>query len=261
MSTRVSATARMMAACQELLTQRLNIPIAAPVELADFSAITSMERVGLSQLHQMLGNDLLTAALGTLAPEPFGRARDLLASADPAGGDEWAAAASVQSELGRAVSEAQAKITHTTREITTGVFAEAGADLGYTASVYPGETASGVELRRAHEVILLRIHDGGAVESDHAGLADATCGDRQRELEEAVAQRGVTLAGRRQWNHGAAVGGDLIVSAGRRKDPSLARAVVLETERAPAQGARLFASPGTGPAARRTRSSRSGGAA
>jgi hypothetical protein len=261
MSTRVSAKARMTAACQELLKQRLNISIAATVELADVGTITSLERVDLSHLHQMMNSDLLTGALGTLAPDPFGRARDLLASTDQTAGNAWAAAASVQSELDRAVSEAQAKITHTVRDITTEVFAEAGADLGYTASIYEGDTMSGVELRRAHEVILLRIHDGGAVESDHAGLVDATCGDRQRELEEAAARRGLALTDRRQRDHGAAQGGDLIVAAAHRRDSSLARATVFDAEQVPVKGARLFDSERTTAATRRTGISQRGGAA
>jgi len=116
-----------------------------------------------------------------------------------------------------------------TRDVTAESFAKAGTDLGYTVSVCQGSEATGIELRHDHEVLLPRIRNGGEIEADHARLVNATCGDRQLELEQAVGRRGVTLTNRRQRYHDASHGGNLITAAARR-DTSLARATVAEVE-------------------------------
>ena len=88
--------------------------------------------------------------------------------------------------------------------------------------------------------MLIRVHDGGEVEFDHAGLFDAACGERQLELEQGAERRGVTLTQRNQHYHGAPGGGALIAAAGASGDPSLARATALAAEpaRSPAGGRR-----------------------
>jgi hypothetical protein len=58
-------------------------------------------------------------------------------------------------------------------------------------------------------------------------LSDATCTDRQLELEQAAARRGIVLTQRNQHYHGAPRGGALIAAAGASGDPSLARATAL----------------------------------
>jgi hypothetical protein len=163
-------------------------------------------------------------------------------------------------ELDSAVAAASSAIAGATRDITAEAFAGAAHELRYTVSMCRGTTATGLELRRANEVVLLRIHDGGAIESDHAGLLDGSCGDRQRELEEAVARRGITLTGRKQRNHGAYHGGELISAAASRGDASLARATVTDAEQVspPARGPRLFSADGAAQAAGRTRLRRGG---
>lgn len=131
-------------------------------------------------------------------------------------------------------------VTVTVRDIIANAFADAGLDLGYTVSVCGAEAATGLELRREHEIVLLRVHDSGEVEFDHAGLSDAACTDRQLKLEQAVARQGVVLTQRIQHDHGTPQGGALIADALATGDPSLARATALTasrpTQRVPARG-------------------------
>lgn len=239
MSNQVTATARMSAICREMLRERLNLPLDASVLLGRFSVVTEMNQVGLSGLQQLVSDQAGSSALETLAPVAVSRARGLLAGAGDSGLSQRELAASVQSCLADALAVAGTRVATETRDITAEIFAAAGADLGYLVSVCRGGTATGLELRQGHEVMLVRIDDGGAVESDHAGLTDATCADRQLELEQEVARRGVTLVNRQQQFHGDHRGGSMILSAAARRDPSLARAVVAiagqPTSRVPAK--------------------------
>jgi hypothetical protein len=266
MSTRVNGSAQMNAACRELLRQQLNIPLDATVELESMSTMLSGGRVEIPALREMLGSQTVSVALGRLAPGAFGHARDLLGAAPSVALGSVRLAESAQMALADAVATASAAIVGAARDVTVDAFSSAGAELGYTVSAWRGSAVTGVVLRRPHEVILLRIHDGGAIESDHAGLADARCGSRQRELELAVQRRGVTLTNRRELEHGQAAGGDLIRLAASRPEPDLARATVAAAEQ-PAERVvtrRLFDSGRAGdavPASRRTRAAQRGGAA
>jgi hypothetical protein len=261
MSTRVTASARISAACRQLVRQRLNIALGSTVELDQASTALASGRVDLPGLQDLIAGEEITGVLATLAPAPLARARDILAGPGLAAANPSALVMSARAELASAVTMASSAIAGATRDITAEAFAEAGTELQYAVSVCRGSTATGVELRRAHEVMLLRIHDGGLVESDHAGLVDGTCGDRQRELEEAVARRGIELAGRKQLNHGAYQGGELISAAAARGDESLARATVTDAGQPPPprRDHRLF-SGGEIEASRRSRRQRGGAA-
>jgi len=230
MSTRVSASAKISAACRDLVNQRLNIKLGTAVDLGQVQSVLDSGRVDLPALQGMVTGEI-RGVLSALAPAPFARARDILAGPGLAAGNPSALMLSARTELASAVTVARSAIAGTTRDVTADAFAEAGRELQYTVSLCRGTSATGLELRRANEVMLLRIHDGGAIESDHAGLVDNNCTDRQRELEEAVARRGVVLTGRKQLNHGTYNGGDLITAAASLGDPSLARATVTDAER------------------------------
>jgi hypothetical protein len=261
MSTRVSAQTRMSAACQQLLRERLNLTAEATVDLANLNAIIQTERIDLPSLQEMVSARPVSATLGTLAPSAFETARSLLTSTEPVA-DPWTLAASAQAGLTSALAAADTAIGHMTRDITTEAFAVTGAELGYEVFVCRGDVATGIELRREHEILLLRVANGGAVDFDHAGLADAACGDSQRELEQGVARRGITLIRREQTDHGRVQGGNLIRAAAARRDPSLARAVILDLQGpvqagAPARRRLALADP---PEVRR-RARRAGGAA
>lgn len=238
MSTQVTGNVRMSAICMDMLRERLNLPLDPDVLLSHFSMLTTAERIELPALTELLSAQVPTGALEVLAPDAFTRARGLLVGTDPGLTTQRALADSVHEALAEAIDTAGAVIAAEIRNVTADVFAAAGADLGYVVSVCAGATVTGLELRRDHELIVLRVHDGGLIESDHAGLADSLCADRQLALEHAATRRGMSLIDRRVSQHGAVTGGSLISAAVATKDPSLARAVVAMKERPPARTSR-----------------------
>ncbi|HXT90811.1 MAG TPA: hypothetical protein VN714_16275 [Trebonia sp.] len=235
MSTRVNQNAQMNAACQELLSERLDLRVGQTLALGQASTTLASARTDLSTMRSLITSSELGGVLGRLAPAQFAGAQAALAMPVTTVTMPTVAAAA-HSALAAAVSVADSVIAGATRDLTVEAFTGAAAELGYTYSTCRGAAVTGVELWRDNELLLLRVHDGGAVESDHAGLADASCGDRQRELEVAVARRGITFTGRKQYNHGAQAGGDLIATAVARRDPSLARATVADAEQARTSG-------------------------
>jgi hypothetical protein len=238
MSTRVLVNTRLTVACQELARQQLRLPADATLDLSGLrTALTAAQRIDLAAISQLVSSAPVHMTLGALAPTAFGTVSQLLARQQP-GTDPQTLATSARTALGTALSEASAAIGAATRDITAQAFTAAGQELGYTVSTCRGDVATGIELRRDHEVVLMRVDDDGAVESDHAGLAGSACGDRQRELEEAAARQGVVITHRDEQHHSSAGGGDLIRTAASRRDPSLARAVALIARPAVASGAR-----------------------
>jgi hypothetical protein len=229
MSTQVSQQARMSAACHELLNERLDLNLSRTLDLGQISTTLASGRMDLSGMRSLAAGNQLGRVLGRLAPAQFAQAQAALA-APVTSVTMPTVAAAARSDLAAAIAAAGSVIAGATRDLTVEVFTGAAAELGYSASTCRGTTVTGIELWRDNELLLLRIHDGGAVESDHAGLADASCGDRQRELEAVVARRGITFTGRKQYNHGAPGGGDLIAAAVARHDSSLARATVADAE-------------------------------
>lgn len=248
MSTQVTQNAVMTAACQELVSHRLNIPTGQPLDLGQLRATLDAGRINLADMRSMAANAQLTGVLGRLAPTPFAKARAALAMpTTPTNAAVVTAAA--HSALAEAVSTAGSLIAGATRDLTVQAFTEAAAELGYTHYTYRGLAATGIELRRDNDLLLLRVHDGGTVESDHMGIEGGACGDRQRELEAAVARRGITFTGRKQYNHGSRAGGDLIAAAARKDPSSLARATVFDAQQRAASphGARLFSGKDAAP--------------
>ena len=236
MSTRVLTNTRLAVACQELARQQLRLPAAATLDLSGLrTALGAVQRIDLPALGQLVSAAPVRMTLGHWRRPPSGPSASCWSNQRP-GVDLETAAASAREALGSALSVASAAIGATTRDITADAFTAAGRELGYTIAVCRGDVATGIELRREHELVLMRVGDDGAVESDHAGLAGSECGDRQRELEEAVARRGVVITHRDEQRHASARGGELIRAAAGRRDPSLARAVALS--------ARPAASPG-----------------
>lgn len=235
MSTRVTASARLSTACQQQLRDQLGLSLDPAVELGRLSSIMESGCISLPALQEIISAPAVSSMLGALAPAEFGGVSTLLAAAGNP--DPQALAASLQAGLAGAVAVADATVTATARDITASAFAESGLELGYTVSACRAETATGLELRREHEIVLLRVHDGGEVEFDHAGLFDAACGGRQLALEQGAERRGVALTQRNQHYHGAPGGGELIAAAGASGDPSLARATALAAGQPAAQQA------------------------
>jgi hypothetical protein len=234
MSTRITAAARLSATCRQQLREQLSLDLDPADELGRVSALMESAQITLPDLQQLVSTPTVSSVLGTLAPAEFSEVSSLLTGARHL--NPLDLASSVQAGLAEAIAVADAKVTATARDITADVFAESGLDLGYTVSVCQAEAATGLELRREHEVVLVRVHDGGDVEFDHAGLFDAACTDRQLELEQAAERRGIVLTQRNQHYHGAPRGGALIAAAAASGDPSLARATALAASQ-PAQQA------------------------
>jgi hypothetical protein len=225
MSTRVTASARLSTACRQQLREQFGLSLDPAVELCRLSSIMESGCLSLPVLQEMISAPAVSSVLGALAPAEFGGVCALLGN--PGNPDPQALAACLQDGLAGAVAAADGTVAATARDITASAFAESGLELGYSVSACRADAATGLELRREHEVVLLRIHDGGEVEFDHAGLFDAACGERQLQLEQAAERRGITLTQRSQHYHGAPGGGQLIAAAGASGDPSLARATAL----------------------------------
>lgn len=244
MSSNVRVNTRLAAACQEVARQRLQLPALATLDLSGLqTALTETQRIDLPALGQLVSSAPVRLTLGALAPDAFGTIGQLV-TRERNGVSPETLAVPARAALDAALATASTAIGAATRDITTEAFTEAGRELGYTVAVCRGDSATGIELRRGHEIVLMRVENDGAVESDHAGLADSTCGDHQRELEEAAARRGVVITRREEHHHFSAGGGGLIQAAGARRDSSLARAVALMPRPgtpAPAGGRRTWA--------------------
>lgn len=224
MSTHVSASARLSAACREQLREQAGLSLDPAAELGRLGVFLDSERIDVLALREMTSAPAVSSVLGALAPGEFGRACGLLAGPGAAIPAQHALAESALAELAAAVTAANAWLATATRDIIARAFMQAAGELDYTVSVCRGATATRVELCRDDEPVLLRIHDGGDVDVDHAGPAGATGGQQLLRLEQAIARRGILLANRRQRYGDAAGGGTLIAGAAARGDASLARA-------------------------------------
>jgi hypothetical protein len=242
MSTQNTQQVLMNAACRELLNERLDVNLGPAVDFGQLATSLAADRLDLPEMRSMVTSFELGGALAQLAPGPFAAAQAALSTPSTSSTMPMVVAAA-SSALADAVTAAGAVLAGATRDLTVEAYTGAAAELGYTFSTCRGTSVTGIELWRDDELLLLRVHDGGAVEADHAGLVDSACGDRQRELDAAVERHGITFTGRKQYNHGAQAGGSLITAAVARRDTSLARATVADAEQPPgrqAQGGRSF---------------------
>jgi hypothetical protein len=194
MSAHVSASARLSAACREQLREQAGLSLDPAAELGRLGVFLDSERIDVLALREMISAPAVSSVLGALAPKEFGRACGLLAGTGAVIQDQHVLAESALAELAAAVTAANAWLAAATRDITARAFMQAAGELDYTVSVCRGATATGVELRRGDELVLLRIHDGGDVDVDHAGPAGATGGQQLLRLEQAIARRGILLA-------------------------------------------------------------------
>jgi hypothetical protein len=115
-------------------------------------------------------------------------------------------------------------------DISREVLAEQGCS---TVRVDGGRT-SAIQASRGHETFLVVIEDQGSITMDHAGLADATCNDRQRDFVEAMSKRGVAFGDEVMVQHHDPRGGSPIVNASRAGGTSLAHGAVLDGDARPA---------------------------
>jgi hypothetical protein len=162
--------------------------------LSRMNCIVGSRQLILSDLQQLIGTPSASSVLGTLAPAEFSRVRARLE-----GGRRSAletTAADLQTELAETLVVATTVVATATRDITANTFAESGLELGYAVTTHRTETATCVELRRGHEIVLVAIHLGGGVEFDHGALTDDASREHQLRLERAAKSRGILVAQR-----------------------------------------------------------------
>ena len=144
-------------------------------ELGRLNSIIGSSQLTLPGLRQLIGTASAISVLSTLAPAEFSR---VLAHLDSGSRSALEiTAADLQTELAETLTVATTVVTAATRDITANTIAVSGLRLGYNVTTHPAETAICVELHRGHEVMLVRVHDGGNVEFDHCGLTGDTCGN------------------------------------------------------------------------------------
>jgi hypothetical protein len=196
MSTRVIATARLNATCRHKLCGQFGLSVDPASELNRLSCIIGSSQLTLPGLRQLISTASATSVLNTLAPAEFGRVLAHMESGSRSALEKTAA--DLQTELAETLTVATAVVTAATRDITATTIAESGLGLGYTVTTHPGETTTCIELRRGHEVVLVRVHNDGGLEFDHSGLTGDTCGEHQLQLERAAKRYGVSIARPRQ---------------------------------------------------------------
>jgi hypothetical protein len=106
-------------------------------------------------------------------------------------------------------------------------------DLGYSVQTAEGQQTSAVEARRGHETFLVVVGDQGRIETDHVGLADDSCNDRQRDFVEAMGRRGVMFDENVTVQHHDPRGGSPVANAARAGGTSLAEGAVIDGDSRP----------------------------
>jgi hypothetical protein len=191
MCTRVIATARLDATRRQELYEQFRLGVDPASELSRLNSIVESRQLTLPDLRQLIGTPRVSSVLSTLAPAEFSRVR-----AHMAGGSRSAlerTAADLQAELAETLAVAITVLAAATRDITANTIAESGRGLGYTVITHPAEMATRIELRRGHEVVLVRVHDGGDLEFDHGSLTRDACGEHLLQLERAAMHYGLSI--------------------------------------------------------------------
>lgn len=194
MSTRVIATARLNATCRHKLCGQFGLSVDPASELSRLNSIIGSSHLTLPDLRQLTSTASASSVLSTLAPAEFSRVLAHMENGSRSALEMTAA--DLQTELAETLTVATTVVTAATRDITANTIAESGLRLGYTVTTHPAETTTCIELRRAHEIVLVRVHDGGNLEFDHCGLTGDTCGEHQLQLERAAKHYGLFIAQR-----------------------------------------------------------------
>lgn len=192
MSTRVIATAMGNASYRRELSEKFELSEDPAIELNRLTSILGSRQLALPDLQQLISTPSASSVLSRLAPREFGSVRIRLQDGRRSALETTAR--DLQAELAEILAVAVTVVTTVTRDLTAETFAESGLDLGYSTTTYHAESATCVELRRGHEVVLVVVRNGGHVEFNHGGLADDICGEHQLQLERAAERRGVFLS-------------------------------------------------------------------
>jgi hypothetical protein len=191
MSTRLIATVRVNANCRREIRKKLRLSVDPASELSHLNSILGSRRLTLPDLRRLVSEPRASSVLSTLAPAEFSRVRARLADGRRSALETTAA--DLQAELAETLLVATAVVAVATQGITVTTFAESGLELGYNVTTHQAESATCVELRRGHEVVLVVVHDDGRVEFDHDGPA---CEERHLQLQRVAERRGVFISQR-----------------------------------------------------------------
>lgn len=102
---------------------------------------------------------------------------------------------------------------------------------GYTVNLAAG-SVTGIEASQGHTKMLVEVRDGGAVISDHVGLADGTCDTRQQRVVDDLEAVGVRVEDTERVDHRDTRGGSLAARAARSTGQNWAERIVKSSARA-----------------------------
>jgi hypothetical protein len=182
---------------------------------ADVSSLRLSEALGrLSSMPTM--HHLTRAAAGDL----LRRAETTLADAFAAerAGDTAKArrlAAAGERHLKNGIAATHQRLAVDDRSVTSAVAFGSLRRLGFTVKQASGTHTTGLWALRGHEVVAVVVHDGGAVEMDHAGFAGNACEAVSAAFAREMQRDGITLNLARVEFHGDAGGGTLVQRAGK----------------------------------------------
>lgn len=162
------------------------------------------------------------------------------------------------SSIHLALNAAAAALAAQERSIVAAVSHATLTEQGYEVIRADGAHTTAIEAHRGHETYLVVVGDQGTIVTDHAGLADGACEDRDESFVAALAEHGVLLVTNESTVHGDSRGGTPILAAARAGVQSLAHGAVIAGDAAhePLTGTVLEARPAQR-AATRTRTSAS----
>lgn len=138
-----------------------------------------------------------------------------------------------QIPLPQALTTVAADLAVLERLATTDASAVALTDLGYTVDRVDGISTSAIEARRGHETFLVVVRDQGRIETDHLGLADDSCIDRQQDFVDAMGHLGILFDEEVVVQHHDPRGGSPVAHAERAGGRSLAEGAVLDGDARP----------------------------
>lgn len=219
MSTYTTNSTRLNTTLSAQVAKQLRITLANSALMRAARADLRVTADDLASLEKTLSdwNPGLTAALLTLSPAEHARAQQAIAAARILSEQRLrtsqaavtAQLAEAKTQLAQALTRAQHRIDDAIAESTAQVVAASGRHLGYRVTRRSDGRTTAIDMRRDHEIVLAVVREDTIV-VDHAGLADATCLQRQDELFGEIHSRGIELVENTRDDHRDGAGGQLI---------------------------------------------------
>jgi hypothetical protein len=198
--------------------------------------LAEMGTTGLPQVQAMAVEELNVLPVDALSPDLAADIWDFREGLAQAvmlpEGAQGGFAESAAGELAGLIDRAATEVGAAERVITAEAYILGLADLDYTIiSSATGEFTNAIEAARGHEKVVIRVTDGGTVDTEWVGLADNSCQDREAELNTAVEKHGVSFGEAKVTMYYDPRGGKIIANAAQHATGSLAKDVVTEAER------------------------------